>query len=360
MSVRPTAALQNPKLVRPETWKSIPRPDDLLWLDKNENLDPALLAFTGRLLHDLDPLHLATYPEPAALYEKLARWVGVSPDALVLTPGSDGAIRLTFEAFVNEGDVVVHTAPTFAMYPVYSQMFGAQPKPIAYERGETGPQLTAEQIRTHLSNTKPRLFCLPNPDSPTGTVLPPDELRSIVDLCGELETVALIDEAYHPFYEPSCVAWTKECPHLIVARTFSKAWGLAGLRVGYAVGHPETIAYYHKLRPMYELGELSTAFIDRMLDHVDEMEASVRRLLEGKQHLASEAAEMGFEVLPTQGNFQHIAFGDQAEAVHNRLKDIALYRRDFNDACLAGFSRFSVSTKQGLEPIIEAIREATQ
>lgn len=357
MLINPIAALENPELKRPESWKSVPRREGFLWLDKNENLDPDLLAFTGQLLRDLPSINLATYPEPAALYKKLAEWVGVDPDALILTPGSDGAIRLTFQAFVSEGERVVHTLPTFAMYPVYCQMFGAQPWPLLYGRGTNGPVLSIEQIHDHLLRVKPRLLCLPNPDSPTGTVLLPDELRSVVDLCAKLGTMVLIDEAYHPFYEHSCVAWTRDCPHLIVARTFAKAWGLAGLRIGYAVGHPETIAYYHKLRPMYELGTLSIAFMERMLDHEKEMVESVKRLLRGKQYFAAEMEALGFQVLLTHGNFQHVAFGNRSETIHRKLEDMVLYRRDFKENCLSGFSRFSVTTRQCFAPIIQAIKE---
>ena len=190
------------------------------------------------------------------------------------------------------------------MYPVYCQMFGAQAEPITYERGDCGPTLTVEKILAHLRSIKPRLFCLPNPDSPTGTVLSLDELRAIVELCVSLDTVVLIDEAYHPFYAPTCVPWTRECRHLVVARTFAKAWGLAGLRIGYAVGHPDTIRYFNKMRPMYELGTLSIAFMERMMDHADKMEASVKRLLDGKQYFIDEMTALGFQVPQTHGNFQ--------------------------------------------------------
>lgn len=359
MTVRPRQPLLNPDLVRPDSCKSVPRLSDRLWLDKNENLDPILLEFTTSLLRNIDSSNLATYPEPAALYRKLANWLNVSPDALILTPGSDGAIRLTFEAFVSEGDTVAHTLPTFAMYPVYCQMFGAQAEPVIYERGSRGPSLTSERILAHLSKVKPRLFCLPNPDSPTGTVLSPDDLRAIVDLCASLDTVILIDEAYHPFHEATCVLWTREYRHLVVARTFAKAWGLAGLRIGYAVGHPETIRYYHKLRPMYELGTLSIAFMERMLDHVDVMEASVQRLNDGKRYFGGQMKELGFDVLPTHGNFQHAAFGAHAAAVHRTLEDRVLYRKDFKEDCLKGYSRFSITTIEKFAPIVEAIRNVT-
>jgi len=359
MAITPRTPLLNPHLVRPDSCKSVPRLSDRLWLDKNENLDPILLEFTTGLLRNIDSSNLATYPEPAALYRKLADWLNVSPDALILTPGSDGAIRLTFEAFISEGDTVAHTLPTFAMYLVYCQMFGAQAEPVIYERGPRGPCLTLERILTHLSKVKPRLFCLPNPDSPTGTVLPPDELRAIIDLCASLDTVILIDEAYHPFHEVTCVPWTRETRHLVVARTFSKAWGLAGLRIGYAVGHPETIRYYHKLRPMYELGTLSIAFMERMLDHVDVMEASVQRLNDGKRYFVEQMKALDFDVLPTHGNFQNVAFGVCAEAVHRALEDLVLYRKDSKEECLKGYSRFSIITIEKFAPIVEAIRYVT-
>jgi histidinol-phosphate aminotransferase len=359
MKVTPVNPLSNPDLVRPASQESVPRPAGRLWLDKNENLDPVLQAFTEGILRDIAPLSLATYPEPAALYRKLADWLDVSPEALILTPGSDGAIRLTFEAFVGAGDTVAHTSPTFAMYPVYCQMFGARAVPITYERGPWGPSLTSERILAHLSKVKPRLFCLPNPDSPTGTVLSLDDLRDIVDLCASLDTVILVDEAYHPFHDATCVPWTRECRHLIVARTFAKAWGLAGLRIGYAVGHPDTIRYYHKLRPMYELGTFSIVFMERMLDNVDVMEASVRRLNDGKRYFGDAMKELGFDVLPTQGNFQHVAFGAQAVAVHRALEDQVLYRKDFKEDCLKGYSRFSITTIEGFAPIVETIRRVT-
>lgn len=347
--------LLNPALSRPDWQSAVPRADGPAWLDKNENLDPDLMSFTAALLRGINPVHLATYPECGPLYRKLARWLDTSPDALLLTPGSDGAIRLTFEAFVGEGSIVVHTAPTFAMYSVYCQMFGARPAPLVYERGVIGPRLTAERILSQLAQLRPRLFCLPNPDSPTGTALSLDELRAIVDLCAAMNTIVLIDEAYHPFHDVTCVPWTRECRHLLVARTFAKAWGLAGLRIGYLVGHPDTVRVIHKLRPMYELGTLSIAFMERMLDHADVMMASVRRLNDGKRHFAERMRALGCEVLPTLGNFQHVAFGARAEAVHRAIEPLVLYRKDFKEECLKGFSRFSATTADRFGPIIAAI-----
>ncbi len=356
IGIHPRAPLLNPDLVRPDWQKTTVRPVGPLWLDKNENPDPALQEVARKVWAEIDPLNLSTYPECGELYRKLARWLDLSPEHLILTPGSDGAIRLTFEVFVNEGNTVVHTIPTFAMYPVYSQMFGAKVEPLNYVRSSSGPKLSVDQILSHLDRIQPKLFCLPNPDSPTGTVIPPEGLRAILDLCSRTGTVVLIDEAYHPFYDWSCVQWVREYRNLIVARTFAKAWGLAGLRIGYAVGHPETIRFLHKMRPMYEVSTISVAFVERMLGYEHEMWASVRRLNEGKRYFARQMKDFGFEVLLTEGNFLHVAFGRYAEVIHRALENKVLYRIDFKEPCLEGYSRFSCTTVAGFEPIVEAIR----
>jgi histidinol-phosphate aminotransferase len=360
MNFHPRTPLLNQDLQRPDAQQSVPRAREALWLDKNENLDPALLAVTGKLLREIDTLAMATYPECGLLYRKLSEWVGVTPESLLLTPGSDGAIRMVFEAFVGEGDVVVHTLPTFAMYPVYCQMFGANSAPVTYLRGADGPSLSVDVLIGHLEKMRPRLFCLPNPDSPTGTVFSPDELRRFVDMCARTGSVMLVDEAYHPFYDWTCVPWISSNPHLIVARTFAKAWGLAGLRLGYAVGHPDTLKYLHKLRPMYETGALAVSVMEKMFDRLDDMRASVMRLGAGKRFFADAMRDIGFRVLSTEGNFLHVEFGASAPLIHQALAGKVFYRKDFPDACLKGFSRFSSTTVELFEPVVDSIRDAIE
>jgi histidinol-phosphate aminotransferase len=299
---------------------------------------------------------LATYPEAGETYRKLAQWVGVKQDSLLLTPGSDGAIRLAFEAFVEQGDAVIHTFPTFAMYPVYSQMFGAKVYPIEYERRDDAPYLNPDSLIKALLQHKPKILCLPNPDSPTGTVLAPDSLRRILKQCEDVGTVLLLDEAYHPFYECSGVSWTETSRNLIVARTFSKAWGVAGLRIGYAVAHPETIGLLHKMRPMYEVSTLAAEFMSRMLDNVSDIMDSVARNNEGKRFFYEEMRSLGFKVLPTASNFAHVAFGDRGREIHAALSKKVLYRATFDHPCLVGYSRFTVAPRGIMAQVVDVIK----
>ena len=358
MSIRPTRSLLNPELRRPSALNSIPRDPAQIWLDKNENLDPQLMALTHRLLASIPREVLATYPEAGELYRKLAHWVGVSPESLLLTPGSDGAIRLAFEAVIEPGDEVIHTVPTFAMYPVYCQMFGARVRAIDYAPSDHGPLLSPAAILDAVREFSPKLLCLPNPDSPTGTSVAPDVLRGILTACEAAGTLLLVDEAYHPFHQQSVTSWTQNSQNLVVARTFAKAWGVAGLRIGYAVANPRTIALLHKLRPMYETSTLAIEFMCRMLDHVPEMMQSVAAINDGKLVFETRMQSLGFRALQTGGNFTHIAFGGRGPAIHAALSGKVLYRAAFDHRCLAGYSRFSAAPTPIMLQVADLIERA--
>lgn len=353
----PRPSVGDPELTRPDWTAGVLRDPKLLWLDKNENTDPELAAVTSKVLRDILISEIYTYPEITPCYRKLANFLDLSPEHLIFTPGSDGAIRAVFEAYISPGDIIVHTTPTFAMYPVYSRMYGAKTITLEYQSSANGPSLSVETFIKTILEVRPKLVCLPNPDSPTGTVFLPDELRRIVEAAGQAGSLMLIDEAYHPFYEETALSWVKEYPHLVIARTFAKAWGLAGLRIGYAVASLEVTKNLHKVRPMYEVNTVAVAVVDRILDLHDEVLQSVKRLNEGRNSFVKTMRELGFTTLKTHGNFLHVSFGKQAPAIHEVLKNLVLYRLDFKEPCLKGFSRFSATTQDRFKPIIERIQE---
>jgi histidinol-phosphate aminotransferase len=349
----------NPNLKRPSALESKPRAQDSLWLDKNENLDSKLLTITAEVLELIPKTSIATYPEAGELYRKLSKWVDVEPTALLLTPGSDGAIRLTFEAFIEDKDFVLHTTPTFAMYHVYSQMFGASEIETEYTSVNGKPFLDVAKVLKLIREHQPKLVCLPNPDSPTGTIISKEDLQKILTACEEFECILLVDEAYHPFYELSVVPWTKTSKNLLVARTFAKAWGAAGLRIGYLVGNPETITLIHKMRPMYEVSTVAIEFITIMLDKVSEMQSSVLRIQKGKTFFQHEMRKLDYDVLETEGNFIHVGFkGDQA-IINGALAGHVLYRGTSDHISLAGYSRFTAAPVDVMSKVVDFIKEAS-
>lgn len=354
----PRIGVADEKLTRPDWTSQTVRPTDAIWLDRNENLDPVLATTTLGVLQSLDATALNTYPDLGGLYAKLATVLECEANQLVLAAGSDGAIRAVYEAYISPGDIVMHSNPTFAMYPVYARMYAADARPFNYVTSDEGPVLDVEQLVRDIKSQRPRLVCLPNPDSPTGTVVGEAELKRIVDVAGEVGAVMLVDEAYYPFYPHSIASWVGDHPHLVVTRSFGKAWGLAGVRIGVAIAHPDMAVNLHKVRPMYEIGALSAHFLDRMLDQAPAVAESVMRILEGKAWFAGVMRELGFKVLMTNGNFIHVAFGADADVVHQALDGHVLYRRDFPGTALSGFARFSVAPCQVMETVAEMIRQA--
>ena len=353
----PRAAVADAGLARPDWTIEEARDPARLWLDKNENADPAMIELVRRVIGEIPADAHHSYPDSAPLYRKLGAHLGMPPECLLLAAGSDGAIRAVFEAYIEPGDAVVHTKPTFAMYAVYCLMYGARAVTLEYRASGEGPVLDAETVIAAIRETRPKLVCVANPDSPTGTVFPPDELRPIAEAAGEAGALMLVDEAYHPFYAETALPWIGEYPHLVVTRSTGKAWAMAGLRIGYAAATADVAAVLHKVRPMYETGTLAVAVFERMLDHSDEMLASVRRLDEGKQAFLGSMRGLGLRTLDGCGNFLHVAFGAKAQAVHAALDGIVYYRHDSADPCLKDFSRFSATTRERFQPVIECIRK---
>lgn len=356
----PRPAIADSRLVRPDWVGNSPRDPNRLWLDKNENADPVMNQLVASVIASVGAEAAFTYPDLGPVYRKLASLVGVDPQCLLLTAGSDGAIRAVFEAYISPGDVVLHTQPTFAMYSVYARIYGATSIGLAYEPSATGPVLASADLIAAIQAQRPRLVCLPNPDSPTGTVFAAAEMRQIIEAAGEVGALILVDEAYYPFHVETVLPWVVDYPHLVVCRSTGKAWGMAGVRVGYAAAHPDIAVMLHKVRAMYEVGALSASVFERMLDHEDAMRDSVARLTAGKAAFLDAMEELGFRTLRGEGNFLHVAFGDAAEVVHRALAEQVYYRKDFAEPCLQGFSRFSATTSAKFEPVIARIRDVVK
>lgn len=350
--------IRNKTLIRPFSVDSKPRDDSAMWLDKNENLDPDLQKVIKKISNEVSMLSFSSYPESSKLYSKLSKWLKISQKSIILTHGSDGGIKATFDLFIDPGDTVLHMSPTFAMYPVYCKIYGANQKTIDYIRKDNKPYISLNEIINQINKIKPKLFCLANPDSPTGNLFNKKELIKIIQCCKKNNTIILIDEAYHPFSNITAINLLKEFDNLLVVRTFSKAWGLAGLRLGYICSSKEIIKFLNKIRPMYEVSTYSVNFAIRMMDYKQAMYNSVKRLKEGKIFFASEMEKLGFNVINCEGNFIHIDFKEFKKDIHEKLKGKILYRLDFKENCLAGYSRFSATTIDQYRYLIDLIKKA--
>jgi len=327
---------------------------DELWLDRGECIDPDFTALAGRLLRDIPDWVLRSYPTPGPLYRKLSAYLGVDEDRLCLTLGTDGAIGVAFQTYTEPGDVAVITDPTYQMYEVYARMNGVRVVKVPYRLANGRPHLTGTEICDAIFKNRPKIVGLPFPDNPTGYALEDQEIRSVIDSAAEVGALILIDEAYHPFHPSNCLPWVEQYDQLVITRSFSKAWGLAGIRLGYTVAPPAVNEIFHKVRPMVEANGLSMYLAERILDHEAERNQSIGRLIEGRRMLADEIAALGFFTIDTACNFVHVDFGEHRAAAAAVLKGVARYRV-FEGPLLGHFFRFTTTTPPLARRVIDAL-----
>jgi len=279
----------------------------------------------------------------------------VSDGNLMLAAGSDPAIKSLYELFVGEGDRVVLPKPTYAMFHVYAQMFGATAINVAY-----GADLSIDQDAL-LDAIGPdvQMVAVANPNSPTGTVLDEDFLLKVVDKARASGVVALIDEAYYPFYPRTMLPYVREYDNLVVTRTFSKAYGLAGLRLGYVAASESMVDLLMKVRPMYEVTGVAVHFGCYVLDHIDEIEKYVERVEEGKSYLAAEMETLGFRTHPTHANFMHVRIEDESvrSAITQGLADRDILITGRQGPPLEDCIRITLGPREQMETVVGGIRE---
>ena len=255
-----------------------------------------------------------------------------------------------------QGDAVLRLEPTYAMYDVYGRIFGGRQIVVDYRASTDGPILDLDELHSTLESRAPRLVCVPNPASPTGTVLDLDDLASIAEAVNRHDGVLVVDEAYYPFDPVTAVSLLADHPNIVVVRTFSKAWAMSGLRIGYCVAGPEMTRLLHKVRPGYETNFVAVRMAEALLAEEETMLRSVARLNDGRDRFLDEMVDLGLRTALSGGNFLLVEFAGHAPQVHRALEDLVLYRRDFGHPSVAGFSGFSATTSDRFAPVAARIR----
>lgn len=275
--------------------------------DRNERTTPFPEEHLKRILDSLSPEEVVAYPELEPFYLKLSDWLKVEREQVLLTSGSDTGIRAVFEVYVEEGDEVVVLSPTYGMYTVYCEMFGATRKDAFYD-----PDLSLPVQRiTDAINERTKLIAIANPNH-TGTVLTVEELSVVISAARKHSALVLVDEAYFHFSDVTLLPRLNEFDNLIVLRTFSKAFGIAPLRIGYLVSSRDIISQLYKVKLTHEITSISAKFGEYLLNNMDIMEGYVSEVKQGIRYLSDEFKALGLVILPTQTNF---VYGDMPEQV---------------------------------------------
>ena len=325
-----------------------------LRLDFNENT----VGCSPRVLDRLRQLQfeqLARYPERESVERQVAAHLGVDLAGLLLTNGVDEAIHLICETYLELDDEVLICVPTFSMYEIYAGATGAQVITIP-----AGPEFNypTDDVLARIS-PRTRLVAIANPNNPTGTVVPKSDLLRI--LRATPDAAVLVDEAYFDFYGESLLAGVTSHPNLFVARTFSKAYGLAGLRIGVLVGNAAQMAMVRRVGSPYNVNAVALACLPEALADQDYIRQYVAEVRQGRERLEQELRSLKLHFWPSQANFVLTLIGARHDAFVRSMRERGIMVRDRSrDPGCDGCVRISVGSSAQTERLIAALREVAQ
>ncbi len=322
-----------------------------LRLDMNESVSGLPEDFLKDVFSRIDSEFLATYPEYRRLEEKIALHNNLKPENICLSNGSDAAIKYIFDAYINSGDKILITDPTFAMYPVYCAMFNANPIIVEYKSDLTFPE--GDFLKKISLGIK--LLVIINPNNPAGSVIEPDSILSILKKAADNDILVIIDEAYFYFYPHTVIEQVKEYENLIVLRTFSKFFGIASARLGYAAACPEIIGNITKVRPTYDINGIAALLGEKLIDNVDIIQNVVTSLHEGKKYLIEKLSAENIEHKEGCANFMLIKCNDRVNEITRKLaeKNI-LVSNGFKQTFLKDYIRVTLGKKVIMEQFWQA------
>ncbi len=330
--------------------------DAFVRLNRNERLEPLPEWFLELLRARIDSALLTGYPVADDLYAALASSLGVAASQLLLTPGSDAAVKGIYHAYLEPGDRVVMLDPSYAMYSVYAEMFGAETVKVPFERIEG---IEVERVVAAIDDGV-KLVMITNPNQPTGTLLAEGELRAIVRRGAEVGALVVVDEAYFPFSGTTMLPRIAEHQNLAVTRSFSKAAGMAGLRLGFVAAGEGVIEALFKVRSVHDVNAFAMACASELLAHPEVVDDYVAHVHEGFDVLARRLGALGIPVLPTYANFALAdvsAHGDPAALVERLRERGYLVRGPFAPPVLAPFIRITLGPAAVIEPFCDVLAE---
>lgn len=321
-----------------------------LRLDYNENTigcSPAV----GRALARLTAEHIATYPEYHATRKVLAKSFRVSPEQLVLSNGADESLRLVFDAFVDRRESILLVDPTFVMYRVYAGLFEAKVLSLRYQFPDGFP---LEEVCRILLKQRPRAFFLANPNNPTGTLLAPRTIRQILE--AGRDTLVVVDEAYFDFCGVTVLPWINRHRNLVVVRTFSKANGLAGLRLGCLFAAQETARAFRKAQPPFPVNLAAIVAAQAAIKDKAFVRGIVTEVLAARRELEAFLQRHNIPFWPSATNFLLADFGPRAPKILKALERQGILLRDRTpDFGRPGWVRATVGSRTQTRRLMRAL-----
>lgn len=301
---------------------------------------------------------IALYPDGNGfeLKDALKQRYGVAHAGIVLGNGSNDMLELAARAFLTVGDKAVYSAHAFAVYPLATQAVGATG--VSVPAKNFGHDLDA-MLQAAVAN-KAKLVFVANPNNPTGTFLQAEDLLKFMRTL-PANILVVLDEAYNEYLPQECrydsVAWLQEFPNLIISRTFSKAYGLAGLRVGYAFAHTQVADMINRVRQPFNVNSVAQAAAVAALQDEDFVRRSNELNQRGMQQIIAGLTKLGLSYIPSYGNFISFRIGG-ATAMYRRLLELGVIVRPIANYDMADYLRVSIGLESENEKFLAALQQA--
>jgi histidinol-phosphate aminotransferase len=327
------------------------RASSIVKLNTNENPYPPSPKVM-KVLSEISPEQLRRYPDPMgiAFREAAAEVNGVAPDYIMCCNGGDELLKMAFQAFCDENRPVAYPVPTYSLYPVLAKLQNCRAVEIPFDNEFNLP--------AKLAGTGAALTIVCNPNAPTGSFINVDELASLAD---EASGVLLIDEAYVDFAEKNCTALVKDFDNVIILRSMSKGYSLAGLRFGYAIAKPDLITGLIKVKDSYNVDAVSITIAAAAIRDQDYFRKTVEKVIAERTRLTGQLRNLGFDVPDSSSNFILAECkNSRAAEIYEKLTRRNIFVRYFAYPELKEKLRITIGTPEQNDTLLSALKEILQ
>lgn len=328
---------------------------NLIRFDKNERPYGFPEEFNNFIRSSITSELINAYPTNIDdLVNKLSETINIAQDEIFLSAGSDQSIKAIFETFVDYNDKIILLKPGFAMYSVYAEMFGADVVNISYNDNFL---IDFKSIKKKISSGI-RLLVIENPNGFIGSVSERNEILELVRLAEQREVIVVVDEAYHEFHKESFIDEINNYNNLIITRTFSKALGLAGLRIGYAASNKRLISLLNKVRIPFAVTGFSSLIGMHILENPQYATDYIDMVCRNRPYFINQLQKLSLEAFNTRTNFIILkvpGFLRFSDVEHRLIENGILVRRPFLEGFLKGLMRVSVGTKNQIDLFVDTL-----
>ncbi len=325
-----------------------PKETDVIKLNTNENPYPPSPQVL-KVLTEISAERLRRYPDPIGneFRQAAAEVHGLQPENIMCCNGGDELLTIAFRAFCDENRPVAYPVPTYSLYPVLAKLQNCRAIEIPFDDEFNLP--------AKLTKTKATLTIVCNPNAPSGSFV---SVREMSSLANDLMGILLIDEAYVDFAEDNCSALVKDSDNVIILRSMSKAYGLAGLRFGYAIAQPDLIDGLMKVKDSYNVDAVAIALAVAAIKDQKYFKEITEKVKKNRDTIIGQLRDLNFQVAESHANFV-LAESKNCPAgrIYDKLLERRIYVRYFNLPGLNNKLRISVGTSEQNDKLISALKE---